>query len=89
MQWANLGYYIHNQHQRNGYATEAVRAALEIGHKKLKYRRIEAVINVNNKISIATAKRAGMTRECIRKRFLEFDGERADYVVYISISPGA
>ena len=84
-QWASLGYSIHNQHWRQGYAGEAVRAALSAGFDRLKYHRIEAAINLDNRPSIALARSVGMSEECIRRGFIHEDGRWVDHVIYVAI----
>jgi len=46
-QWANLGYSIHNQYQKQGFGQEATRAAIIAGFEHLNYHRIEAAINLD------------------------------------------
>jgi [ribosomal protein S5]-alanine N-acetyltransferase len=87
LQWANLGYVIHNQYQGKGYGTSAIRAALHIGFGELKYHRIEAAINLDNHASKAAAMSAGMKRECIRRSFIFEHGEWVDHVIFAAIAP--
>lgn len=87
MQWANVGYSIHNQHWGHGYAPEAVRAAIELAFRVLKLHRVEASTELDNHPSRKTALRAGMKQECIRRSFM-YDRKRKkwlDYVVYVKI----
>ena len=81
-QWGLLGYTIHNQHWRKGYAKEAVKEALNIAFQNLYFHRVEAHINVDNKPSIKLAESVGMEFECTRKGFIfEFE-EWTDNLVY-------
>lgn len=82
MQWANLGYALHNQFWGNGYAKEATTACLKTAFTKLHFHRIEAVINTKNKASIKLAKALKMQREGVRKQFFYEFGEWCDNVVY-------
>ncbi len=84
--WANLGYYLHNNFHGKGYAKECTKMALKIGFTKLGYKRIEAATNPDNKPSVALVKSIGMKKECIRKGFLYEDGRWQDLVVYAAIS---
>jgi [ribosomal protein S5]-alanine N-acetyltransferase len=87
MNWANLGYAVHNTHQGKGYAKEFVEAGIEqIGYKKLGYKRIEAAINLDNKPSVKLARSVGMKKECIRKQFFFESRKWADHVIFIAIS---
>lgn len=81
-QWARFGYSIHNQFWRQGYAKEAVKAAIILAFEKLNFHRIEAHINLDNTPSVRLAESVGMQFECIRKGFIyEFD-EWTDHLIY-------
>ncbi|KMM36498.1 GNAT family N-acetyltransferase [Guptibacillus hwajinpoensis] len=85
-QWARIGYTIHNQYWRNGFGKEAVSAALEVAFRDLKFHRIEAHINLENRPSTKLAESVGMDFECVRKGFI-FEGESwTDQLVYVSNS---
>ncbi|MES2965269.1 MAG: GNAT family protein [Bdellovibrionota bacterium] len=81
-QWADIGYYVVNTYRGNGYAREAVRGLVKIAFEDLKFHRLEAVIDTDNKASIALAKSAGLTREGIRKHFWNQDGRWVDQVIF-------
>ncbi|MGF1482377.1 MAG: GNAT family N-acetyltransferase [Cyanophyceae cyanobacterium] len=84
-QWANLGYSIHNQYQRQGIGKEAIRAALVAGFEELNYHRIEAAINLDNKPSIALAKSVGMEKECMRRGFYYENEQWVDHLIYVAL----
>lgn len=86
MNWANLGYVVHNNFHGMGYAKEFVKAGMELGFKKLGYKRIEAAINLDNMPSIALAKSVGMKLECTRPKFFFENNKWADHLVYVKIS---
>ncbi|WP_142130323.1 GNAT family N-acetyltransferase [Bacillus sp. SLBN-3] len=81
-QWARIGYTIHNQHWRNGYGKEAVKAVLELAFNELNYHRVEAHINLDNPPSIKLAESVGMKYECRRKGFIYEHDEWTDHLVY-------
>jgi [ribosomal protein S5]-alanine N-acetyltransferase len=85
-QWANLGYCIHNQHWRQGFAKEAVNSLLLAGFKDLGYHRIEAAINLDNHASIALAKSVGLEQECVRRGFYYENEQWVDHVIYVGIA---
>ncbi len=85
-QWANLGYDIHNQHWRQGFAREAVSALLLAGFKDLCYHRIEAAINLDNYASIALAQSVGLQQECVRRGFCFENEQWVDHVIYVGIA---
>lgn len=82
-QWGILGYEIHNQHWNQGFGKESVRAALRAGFETLSYHRIEAIINLDNHVSIALAQSVGMQKECIRRRFLYENEQWIDQIIYV------
>jgi [ribosomal protein S5]-alanine N-acetyltransferase len=81
-QWGRIGYSIHNQFWRNGYAKEAIKEALQMAFRYLNYHRVEAHINLDNSASYRLAEKVGMTYECTRKGFIYEFGEWTDNLVY-------
>lgn len=81
LRWVNLGYQIHNHHWSKGYATEAAQLTLNFAFKVLKFHRVEAAAETNNKASLQVAKRTGMKFEGIRKKFFSDNGG-LDMAVY-------
>ncbi|MBI2521810.1 MAG: GNAT family N-acetyltransferase [Bdellovibrio sp.] len=82
LHWANLGYEIHNQYWRQGYATEAARLTLKIGFRYLSLHRIEAAMELDHKGSIGVARAIGMRREGIRRKFFPNPTGWEDLVVF-------
>lgn len=81
-QWGRIGYTLHNQYWKKGYGKEAVKEALTIAFKHLKFHRIEAHINTDNIPSMKLAESVGMEFECIRKGFIYENNEWTDHLVY-------
>ena len=81
-QWGRIGYTLHNQYWKKGYGKEAVKEALNIAFKHLKFHRIEAHINIDNIPSMKLAESVGMEFECIRKGFIYENNEWTDHLVY-------
>lgn len=81
-QWAMMGYSIHNQFWKKGYATESVLATSKVFFSRLGFHRIELHINVDNKPSIRLAERTGFHFECVRKEFSFEDGQWTDFLIY-------
>lgn len=81
-QWAMMGYSIHNQHWKNGYGVESVKAALPLFFNGLQFHRIELHIHIDNKPSIRLAERAGFSFECTREAFSMGNGKWADFLIY-------
>lgn len=84
-QWAECGYFIHNQYWRNGYAYEALRKTLYIADKELEFHRLEAHVNIDNKPSIKLLEKSGFKFECTRKNFIyEFDQWTDNHIYFIN-----
>lgn len=83
-QFANFGYQIYNRHWEKGFGKEAARLGLKIGFKVLKLNRLEAAINLDNKISIKLAKAIGMKKEGIKKRYWYENGKWTDHLIYVA-----
>jgi ribosomal-protein-alanine N-acetyltransferase len=83
-QFANFGYQIFNRHWNKGYGKEASLAGLKIGFKQLHLNRLEAAINLDNKVSIRLAKSIGMKREGIKKRYWYEFGKWTDHLIYVA-----
>ncbi len=82
---ANIGYMIFPQYRGRGFAPEALRAVVELGFKQLGFHRLEAAIDLDNRSSIRTARKAGMDREGIKKHYWFQNGGWEDQVVYIAV----
>lgn len=85
-QCANIGYVIHNQFWRLGYAKEAAAAAIRLAFRSLKLHRIEAGVDPENKASVAVARAIGMKYEGTR-RSCNFENGRWRDLEYYSIVP--
>lgn len=66
---AELGWNLHPDHRGRGYATEAVRAAIDLCFGRLGVHRIEAGAMADNAPSIAVMERLGLRREmyCVKE----------------------
>lgn len=80
--WGMMGYSIHNQYFRRGYAKESVRAAVDFFFYHLRYHRIELHINVDNDPSLKLAESVGFQYECKREAFYYENGKWTDMVIY-------
>jgi len=79
-----IGYSINPKYWNNGYATEAAKAVIEYGFRKLELHRIQATCDVRNTGSSHVLEKAGMTREGkIREHILLRDGWRDSYMYSI------
>jgi RimJ/RimL family protein N-acetyltransferase len=78
-----LGWVLHPDHTGRGYATEAVRALLDIAFNNLELRRVTAACFAANEASWRLMERLGMRRETYNVRdSLHRSGEWLDGMVY-------
>jgi Acetyltransferases, including N-acetylases of ribosomal proteins len=82
-QWAEVGYWLLNQHWGRAYGAEMLKGAVDIAFNELDFHRVEAHINMDNAVSQKTAARAGMELECIRKGFICEEGIWTDNMIYV------
>lgn len=82
-QWAEVGYWLLNQHWGKGYGSEMVKVMSDIAFNELCFHRLEAHINLGNIASQKTAEAAGMKLECIRKGFIFESDEWTDHMIYV------
>lgn len=83
-QFANFGYYLHNQYYGYGYGREAAAMGLRIAFSFLKLNRVEAAINYGNQKSLRLARLIGMRRECVRRRYWYEFGKWTDNIIYVA-----
>lgn len=85
---ANLGYWIGEAHRGRGLATRAAAWAAAYGFGELGLARIEIRVLPDNVASLRVAAKLGARREAVLPGAIEFQGRRADAVLF-SLSPGA
>ncbi|MGT2774691.1 GNAT family N-acetyltransferase [Streptococcus hyovaginalis] len=83
MNWCELGYFIHNQEWRQGYASEALSALIGHLYPCLDFHRIEAHVSLGNDPSRQLLEKLGFRLEVIREQFMFEDGEWIDKAVYV------
>lgn len=83
-QFSNFGYQIFNRYWGQGFGKEAATAGLKIGFHQLRLNRLEAAINLDNKISINLARSIGMKKEGIKKRYWFEYGKWTDHMIYVA-----
>lgn len=79
---ARIGFTIARDHQRRGFATEAVGRLLEYVFDDLKKHGVSAVTLAGNEASVALLVRVGMRRKAHHVRSVPFEGAWADEYVY-------
>ncbi|MGT2846689.1 GNAT family N-acetyltransferase [Streptococcus massiliensis] len=73
LDWAEIGYSIHNQYWRQGYASAALEELKRLS-RQLGFHRLEAHVNPQNVASKNLLNKSAFTNEGIRKSFLK-EGE--------------
>jgi aminoglycoside 6'-N-acetyltransferase len=77
-----IGYTLGRAHQRQGHATEAVRAVLDLAFDRLHLHRVSASVDADNLPSLALLERLGLRREAHFKLSQWFKGAWVDDVIY-------
>lgn len=77
-QRAELGYWIHPDHQGNGYATEAAGLLVAYGFRDLGIHRVEAKVFDGNEASMAVLESIGFEREGVHRKAAFSDGAFRD-----------
>lgn len=79
---AFLGYAINPDYQRRGYATEAAAALINFGLTRLRFVRVYAECNAQNRASRCVLEKLGMRLVSVRKQNREVKGVLADICAY-------
>lgn len=80
--WANLGFWIHPDHQGQGYATAAARLAVDHGFDELGLHRISATIAAPNAASQRVVEKLGFVHEGTKREDAFTGGTYVDREVY-------
>jgi len=79
---AEVGYMIQQQHEGNGYTTEALKEVINYGFNVMKLHSIEAVIDPNNSASEKILQKCNFLKEAHFKENEFWEGQYLDSVVY-------
>ena len=79
---ATLGYYIDEAHTGRGYATEAVRLALEFAFGSARLHRVQAAVLPRNIASRRVLEKAGFCREGRSTKYLQINGVWEDHEMF-------
>lgn len=79
---AEIGYEIHPDHWRKGYATEAVSKVVSYGLEELELTRIGAIVFIDNKPSNDLLQKLGFEKEGILRNYMYQNGIPHDTNVY-------
>ena len=78
----NIGYWVRETLQRQGYALEAVELIKQFGFQELHLVRLEIVVHTENNASRRVAERAGACFECLANNRLMHNGIPETAAVY-------
>lgn len=79
---AEVGYEIHPHYWRNGYATEALQAALAYASSSADIERVGAVVHLENIASQQVLERCGFVREGILRQYMRQGDQTYDVYVF-------
>ncbi len=79
---AEIGFTFAREHQRKGYATEAVRRLLDFLFKEAGLHRVVAITDCENKAAIALLERTSFRREGHFRQNVWFKGKWGDEYLY-------
>jgi [ribosomal protein S5]-alanine N-acetyltransferase len=79
---AHLGYFVSERHNGRGYATEAIRQAVDAAFGELALHRVQAAVIPGNGASIRVLEKAGFREEGLARRYLQIAGVWEDHKLY-------
>lgn len=79
---AEIGYELHPEYWRKGYATEAVSEVISYGFKELDLTRIGAIVFIENKASNELLTKLGFQKEGVLRNYMYQNGVPYDTYVY-------
>ena len=79
---AQLGYFVAERYNGRGYATEAVRQAVDTATGELGLHRVQAAVMPRNVASIRVLEKAGFREEGFALRYLQIAGIWEDHKLY-------
>jgi ribosomal-protein-alanine N-acetyltransferase len=77
-----LGYFVSERHNGRGYATQAVRQAVDSAFGELGLHRVQAAVMPRNIASIRVLEKAGFREEGFALRYLQIAGVWEDHKLY-------
>ena len=87
-QMGSIGYWIGEEHARQGYTVDAVRTVTDFCFDRLRLHRVEAACIPTNVASQAVLRKAGFQLEGLAREYLKIDGAWRDHLLFGLIRPG-
>jgi [ribosomal protein S5]-alanine N-acetyltransferase len=79
---AHLGYFVSERNNGRGYATAAVRQAVDAAFGDLELHRVQAAVIPSNGASIRVLEKTGFREEGLARRYLQIAGIWQDHKLY-------
>lgn len=79
---AEIGYELHPDYWRKGYAREAILEVISYGFKELNLTRIGAVVFIENEASNELLKKLGFEKEGLLRKYMYQNGKAHDTYIY-------
>jgi ribosomal-protein-alanine N-acetyltransferase len=79
---AHVGYFVSERHNRKGYASEALRLAVDAAFGELELHRVQAAAIPRNMPSIRVLEKVGFREEGLALRYLQINGDWQDHKLY-------
>jgi ribosomal-protein-alanine N-acetyltransferase len=79
---AHVGYFVSERHNGRGYATEAVRQAVDAAFGPLELHRVQAAVMPRNIASIRVLEKVGFREEGFARRYLRIAGDWEVHKLY-------
>jgi ribosomal-protein-alanine N-acetyltransferase len=79
---AYLGYFVGQEHNGHGIATDAVRTVVTHAFDELALHRVQAAVMLDNPGSMRVLEKSGFRREGVARHYLQIDGRWVDHVLF-------
>ena len=83
---ATIGYFVDEAHNGRGFATEAIRLAVQLAFDELNLHRVQAAVMPRNPGSLRALEKAGFRHEGKSLRYLKIAGSWEDHLI-LAITP--
>jgi ribosomal-protein-alanine N-acetyltransferase len=85
----SIGYELVRREWGNGFASEAVGAIVEFGHRIMKLHRIDALVVRGNEASAAVLRKSGFCNEGVLRDYGRFNGDYQDMEMFAHVAAAA
>lgn len=85
----SIGYDLVRRAWGHGFASEAVAAIVEFGHRTMQLHRIDALVIAGNAASASVLGKCGFAREGVLRDYAAFNGRYRDMEMFAHIDDGA